>query len=86
MSVRLERDADSDSVDPAGNQVEHAGWSQVNIIRSSDSGIDRIAAFDGWEGEWFLQFPLLRRADLRLSRFLRDLPLTRKKIKDAIDA
>ena len=74
--MRLERDADSDSVDPAGNQVEHAGWSQVNIIRSSDSGIDRIAAFDGWEGEWFLQFPLLRRADLRLSRFLRDLPLT----------
>jgi hypothetical protein len=57
--VLLERGADSDIFDPAGNQVEHAGRSQVNVIRSSNSGIDRIA-FDGrWEGEGFLLFPLL---------------------------
>jgi hypothetical protein len=30
-SVRFERGADSDAVDPAGNQVEHAGRSQVNV-------------------------------------------------------
>jgi hypothetical protein len=59
-SVRLERGADSDSVNPAGNQVEHAGRSQVNVIRSCNSGIDRIAAGDGWEGEPFPVFPLLR--------------------------
>ena len=47
------------SVDPAGNQVEHAGRSQVNVIRSSNSGIDRIALDDGWEGERFPLFPLL---------------------------
>ena len=58
-SVRFERGADSDSVDPAGNQVEHAGRSQVNVIRSGNSGIDRIALDDGWEGERFLLFPLL---------------------------
>jgi hypothetical protein len=69
-TVRSERGADSDSVDPGGNRVELAGRSQVNVIRSSNSGIDRIA-FDGhWEGDWFLQFLLLRRADLRLSRVL----------------
>ena len=44
-------------VDPAGNQVEHA--SQVNVIRSSNSGIDGIGLDDGWEGERYLQFPLL---------------------------
>jgi hypothetical protein len=59
MSVQFERDANSDLVDPAGNQVEHAGRSQVNVIRSSNSGIDRIALDGGWEGEWFPLFPLL---------------------------
>jgi hypothetical protein len=58
----LERGADSDPVDPAGNQVEHAGRSQVNVIRSSNSGIDRIALVDGWEGERFLMFQLLPKA------------------------
>ena len=57
--MRFERDADSDSVDPAANQVEHAGQSQVNVIRSSNSGIDRIALDDAWEGEGFPLFPLL---------------------------
>jgi hypothetical protein len=57
--VRFERGADSTSVDPAGNQVEHAGRSQVNVIRSGNSGIDRIAVVDDWEGEWFLEFRLL---------------------------
>ena len=57
--MRVERGADSDSVDPAGNQVEHAGRSQVNVTRSSDSGIDRIGLDDGWEGERFPLFPLL---------------------------
>ena len=47
------------SVDPAGNQVEHAGRSQVNAIRSNNSGIDRIALAQGWEGEGFPLFPLL---------------------------
>jgi len=56
----FERGADSDSVNPAGNQVELAGRSQVNVIRSSNSGIDRIALDVGWEGEWFPMFPLLR--------------------------
>jgi hypothetical protein len=46
-SVRFERGADSDSVDPARNQVEHAGRSQVNVRRSSNTGIDRIAPDDG---------------------------------------
>jgi hypothetical protein len=32
----------------------------VNVIRSSNSGIDRIALADGWEGEAFPEFPLLR--------------------------
>jgi hypothetical protein len=68
--VRFERGADSDSVGPAGNQVEHAGRSQVNARRSSYSGIDRIAFDRHSEGEWFLQFPLLRSPDLRLSRVL----------------
>ena len=58
-TVRSERGAHSDSVDPAGNQVELAGRSQVNVIRSSNSGIDRIALDGGWEGEWFPLFPLL---------------------------
>ena len=48
--MRFERGADSDSVDPAGNQVERAGRSQVNVILSSNSGIDRIAIGDGGEG------------------------------------
>ena len=61
-SVRFECGADSDPVDPAGSQVEHAGRSQVNVIRSSDSGIDRIAPDDGWKGERFPLFPLLPRA------------------------
>ena len=50
-SVRFERGADSDSVDPAGNQDAQVGRSQVNAIRSSNAAIDRTAAFDGWEGE-----------------------------------
>jgi len=54
-SVRFERGADSDSVNPAGNQVEHAGRSQVNVIRSSNTG-DRIALDDGWERDWFPLF------------------------------
>ena len=58
--MRLERGADSISVHPAGNQVKHAGRSQVNVIRSSNSGIDRIALDDGWEGEGFPLFPLLQ--------------------------
>jgi hypothetical protein len=62
-SVRFERGADPISVDPAGNQVEHAGRSQVNVIRSSNSGIDRIALVDGWEGDRFLVFRRLRRPD-----------------------
>ena len=57
-SVRFERGGDSDSVDPAGNQVEHAGRSQVNVIRSRNSGIDRIAVDGGGEGEGSLVFPL----------------------------
>jgi hypothetical protein len=60
--VRFERGADSDSVDPAGNQVEHAGPSQVNVIRSSNAGIDRIALDECWEGNGFLLFPLLPKA------------------------
>ena len=44
--MRFERGADSDSVHPAGNQVEHAGRSQVNVIRSDNSGIDRIVLDD----------------------------------------
>jgi hypothetical protein len=59
-SVRFERGADSISVCPAGNQVEHGGRSQVNAIRSSNSGIDRIVLGDDCEGERFLLFPLLR--------------------------
>jgi hypothetical protein len=59
-TVGSEREADSISVWPADNQVEHAGRSQVNLIRSSNSGIDRIALDDRWEGEWFPLFPLLR--------------------------
>ncbi len=31
----------------------------MNVIRSSNSGIERIALGDGWEGERFLLFPLL---------------------------
>ena len=58
-SMPSERGADSNSVDPAGNQAEHAGRSQVNVIRSSNSGLDRIAFDGGWEGERFLLFPLL---------------------------
>jgi hypothetical protein len=58
-SVRLERGADSDSVNPAGNQVEHTGRSQVNVIRSGDTGIDRIALDHSWEGGGFPLFPLL---------------------------
>jgi len=57
--MRFERGAGLGSLDPEGNQVEHAGRSQVNVIRSSDSRIDRIAPDDGWEGERFLLFPLL---------------------------
>jgi hypothetical protein len=66
--VLFERGADSDSVGPAGNQVEHAGRSQVNVIRSGNSGIDRIVLNDHWEGERFPLFPVLRkrlRDDLR---------------------
>ncbi len=37
-SVRLERGAGSDSVNPPGNQVEHGGRGQVNVRRSSNSG------------------------------------------------
>ena len=44
--MRFERGADSISVGPAGNQVEHAGRSQVNVIRSDNSGIDRIVLDD----------------------------------------
>jgi hypothetical protein len=66
--VRSERGADSDSANPAGNQVEHAGRSQVNVIRSSNSGIDRNALDDGWEGEWFPLFPLLPQAALSISK------------------
>ena len=54
----IERGADSDPVGPAGNQVEHAGRSQVNVMPSSNSGIDRIAAGDYWEGERFRAFPV----------------------------
>jgi hypothetical protein len=46
--VRSERGADSDSVDPASNQVEHAGRSQVNVRRSSNSG-STVSRIDGWE-------------------------------------
>ena len=56
---------DSDSVDPAGNQVEHAGRSQVNVIRSSNSGIDRIVPDHPWEGERFLMFQRLPEAQHR---------------------
>ena len=64
----FERDADSVSVVPAGNQVEQAGRSQVNVIRSGNTGIDRIALEDRWKGEEFPLFPLsplghTRRAD-----------------------
>jgi len=45
--------ADSVSVDPAGNQVEHAGRSQVNVIRSGNSGIARIALNNRREGSGF---------------------------------
>ena len=69
----MKRGADSDSVDPAGNQVEHAGRSQANVIRSSDSGIDRIATDDGWKGERFPLFPLLPRA--RHASPHRDIPI-----------
>jgi hypothetical protein len=31
----------------------------VNVIRSSNSGIDHIALADGWKGEWFPLFPFL---------------------------
>ena len=58
--MRFERGRTRISVDPAGNQVEHAGRSQVNVIRSSNSGIDRIALDDRWEGERFPVFPLLQ--------------------------
>jgi hypothetical protein len=58
LSVRFERGADSSSVDPAGNQVEHAGQSQVNVIRSSNSGLHDIAVDGGGEGEGFPVFPL----------------------------
>jgi hypothetical protein len=59
-SMRFERGADSDTVDPAGTQVEHAGPSQVNVIRSGNSGINRIGLNDRWEGEWFPPFPPLQ--------------------------
>ena len=42
-SMRSERGEDSISLGPAGNQVEHAGRSQVNVRRSSNSGFDRSA-------------------------------------------
>jgi hypothetical protein len=58
-SVRSERGGDSISIGPAGNQDEHAGRSQVDVIRSSNTGLDRIAPDDGWKGEWFQLFPLL---------------------------
>jgi hypothetical protein len=64
LSVLFERGADSISVDPAGNQVEHVERSQVNVVRSSNSGIDRIALDDGWEGEWFPLFPLTPQVQL----------------------
>jgi hypothetical protein len=51
--MRFERGADSDSVGPAGNQVELAGRSQVNVIRSGNAVVDRIALDDHWEGEGF---------------------------------
>ena len=56
----IERGADSDPVDPAGNQVESAGRSQVNVLRSGNSGIEHVAVKDGCEEERFLVFPLLR--------------------------
>jgi hypothetical protein len=59
-SVRFERGADSDTVNPAGSQVEHAGPSQVNVIRPGNSGINRIGLNDRWEGEWFPPFPRLQ--------------------------
>jgi hypothetical protein len=46
MVGAIERGADSDSANPAGNQVEHAGPSQVNVIRSRNSGINRIGLTD----------------------------------------
>jgi hypothetical protein len=57
--MRFERGAGSISVDPAGNQVELAGRSQVIVMRSSNSGTERIALDTGWEGERFLMFRLL---------------------------
>jgi hypothetical protein len=32
----------------------------VNVIRSGNSGINRIGPDDRWEGEWFPPFPLLQ--------------------------
>ena len=32
----------------------------MNVIRSGNSGIDRIALDDRWEGEWFPRFPLVQ--------------------------
>ena len=58
-SVRFERGADSDPVDPAGNQVEHAGRSQVNVIRSSDPVKRRYRAPRPLEREWFPMLPVL---------------------------
>ena len=55
--MRFERGADSDSAVPAGNQVEHAGRSQMNVIRSSNTGLDDIAVDGGGEGEGFPVFP-----------------------------
>jgi hypothetical protein len=59
-SVLFERGEDSDTVNPAGSQVEHAGPSQVNVIRSGNSGINRIGLNDRWDGEWFPPFPVLQ--------------------------
>ena len=92
-SVRFERGADSDFVDPAGNQVEHAGRSQVNVIRSSNSGIERIVLDDRWEGERFPLFPVLRkrlRDDLALPAGARSrgqrkpAPVTSAKPSDSV--
>ena len=59
--MRFERGADSISVIPAGNQVEHAGRSQVNVIRSSNSGIETYCGRRRLGSERLLTFPLLRK-------------------------
>jgi hypothetical protein len=65
-------------VDPAGNQVEHAGPSQVNVIRSSDPVPEGSERVDDWEGEGFPLFRLLPETGTRRrSRHVRTLPRRR---------